>query len=97
MRFTRHAAERMKDRRICQDDVEMAIFYGQRFAQQQVVVFILADHCGDYPAPLPPRLRGLVVIAGCDGAVITTYRCRRGNLSERFQKTSRISLPACCR
>jgi hypothetical protein len=84
MRLSQHARDRMELRRIREDDIEMAIFYGKRFPRNNGIVFALSESCGDYPEALPNRLRGLVVVMSPGGLVVTTYRCRRTNLAQRY-------------
>lgn len=84
MTLTKHARQRMQERRIAAEQIEMALFYGEKFPSRGVWVYALSERCGAYPTRLPRCLRGLVVVVDEAKRVLTAYRCPRRDLRARF-------------
>jgi hypothetical protein len=77
--LTEHATRRMQQRVTSQTALKMALRWGTRIEQSGATVFVLCRR--HLPADLSPadavRLEATVAMVPRDGAVITTFRCRR--------------------
>jgi hypothetical protein len=77
--LTKHAVQRMQQRAISPAALDIVLRWGARIEQNGATVFFLGRR--HLPAELAPadaaRLEGTVAVIARDGALITTFRCRR--------------------
>jgi len=93
-RLTPHATRRLPQRAISHAALDTALRWGVPIEQNGATVFFLGRR--HLPADLAPadaaRLEGTTVVVARDGAIITTFRCRR--LPSRMRRRPRLG-PRC--
>ena len=77
MTLTEHSIERIKERDICDDSLQLALIYGRAFFKQGLVFYVLGQQ--NIPNNINAKLRRkclnlVVVTAGDSDQIITSYR-----------------------
>lgn len=77
MTLTEHSSERIKERDICGDSLQLALIYGRAFFKQGLVFYVLGEQ--NLPNNIDSKLRKkcmnlVVVTAGDSDQIITSYR-----------------------
>ena len=77
MTLTKHSLERIKERDICGDSLQLALIYGRAFFKQGLIFYVLGQQ--NIPNNIDTKLRRkclnlVVVTAGDSDQIITSYR-----------------------